>query len=365
MLQDRCRCCVHLAVTACIRRVRAIFRKIRVFIPVKEFVKAVLVLSLCAPVAVLADVIHLKNGDRITGEIKEIWDDNVSIEPDYSDEFDVEFEHIAHVESDKAMEVELFDGTKGAYLFEPADEEGNVRLTSAYESIVVALAEVKKTEKIERFDWKANLDVSSNFSRGNTDSQSTNLQWKGSMKIGDHRYSTDLSIAREELNGETTRQRDRLNVSYNYLFHEDWFFAMNLTAERDPVAQLDRRVSVNPSLGYDVFDDADRVLNFQLGAGYASETTAGEDESSANIDWRLDFLWEFMNGDMEFFHNHNLYRNLQGRKNVVFISQTGIRYDITDDIYLNLQANYDYDTEPADGAENDDLTILIGAGLEF
>ena len=326
---------------------------------------ATFLLTLCVSHAILADVVHLKNGDRITGEIKEIWDDNVKIEPVYSDSFDVEFEHIAHVESDKAMEVELFDGTKGAYLIEPADEEGNVRLTSSYESIVVALAEVKKTEKIEKFDWDANLDVSSNFSRGNTNSQATNLQWKGSMKTGDHRYNTDLSIAREELNGERTKQRDRLNVGYNYLFHDDWFFAVNLTAERDPVAQLDRRISVNPALGYDVFDEANRVLNFQLGAGYASETTAGQDESSTNIDWRLNFLWEFMGGDMEFFHNHNIYRNLGGRKNIVAVTQTGIRYDITDDIYLNLQANYDYDSEPAEGAENDDLTFLIGAGMEF
>ena len=161
----------------------------------------------------------------------------------------------------------MFDGTKGAYLIEAVDEEGKVRLTSSYESIEVALADVKKTEKIEKFDWDANLDVSSNFSRGNTNSQSTNLQWKGSMKTGDHRYNTDLSIAREELDGERTKQRDRLNVGYNYLFHEDWFFAVNLTAERDPVAQLDRRVSINPALGYDIFDDADRVLNVQFGAG--------------------------------------------------------------------------------------------------
>ena len=71
----------------------------------RGLVKAILVLFLCAPMPLLADIVHLKNGDRITGEIKEIWDDNITIEPEYSDKFDVEFEHIAHVESDKAMEV--------------------------------------------------------------------------------------------------------------------------------------------------------------------------------------------------------------------------------------------------------------------
>ncbi len=313
----------------------------------------------------IADVVYLKNGDRVTGEIKEIWDDNISIEPEYSDEFDIEFDHIAYVQSDKAMEVELFDGTKGAYLIEKSEAAGKIRLTSSYESIEVAISEVKKTEKIEQFDWKANLDLSSNFSRGNTDSQSTNVQWKGNMKTGDHRFNTDLAISREELDGERTRARDRLNAGYNYLYHEDWFLAVNLTAERDPIAQLDHRLSLSPALGYDVFDDADRVLNFSLGAGYASESNDGEDTSSTNIDWRLNFLWGFMNDDLELFHNHNIYRNVSGRKNTVFNSQTGIRYDITDDIYLNVQANYDYDSDPAEGSENDDLIFLIGAGLEF
>jgi hypothetical protein len=34
-----------------------------------------------------ADVLVLKNGDRITGEISRIWDSEVTIEPEYSDEF--------------------------------------------------------------------------------------------------------------------------------------------------------------------------------------------------------------------------------------------------------------------------------------
>lgn len=317
------------------------------------------------PVQSVADVIHLKNGDRVTGEIKEIWDDEVRIEPEYSDEFGVEFDHIAHIESDEPMEVELFDGTKGAYLIEPSDEDGKVRLVASYSTVDVAISDIKKTEKIEEFDWSGNLDLSSNLSRGTTNSHATTLQWNGRLKFGDHRYSTDLSISREEIEDIKTRSRDRLNLGYNYLFGEDWFFGLNSTIERDPIAQLDRRVAINPALGYDVWDDADKVLNYQFGVGYASEKNDGEDQSSINIDWRLDFLYGFKNGDVELFHNHNIYRNVEGRKNAVFNSQTGIRYDITDDIYINLQVNYDYDSEPADNVENDDLTILIGAGIDL
>jgi hypothetical protein len=44
-------------------------------------------LMLAAPLH--ADVITFDNGDQITGTVKQFWDDEISIEPDYADEFKV------------------------------------------------------------------------------------------------------------------------------------------------------------------------------------------------------------------------------------------------------------------------------------
>ena len=67
-------------------------------------------LSLClAPVA-NAGVLVLKNGDRITGEITAICDDEITIEPTYSDEFDVDLDIVAYIESDREFDIELSDG---------------------------------------------------------------------------------------------------------------------------------------------------------------------------------------------------------------------------------------------------------------
>ena len=54
--------------------------------------------------AAQADVIHLKNGDRITGTIKRIWDDEITIEPEYSDEFNVDLPLVDRIESDRDFE---------------------------------------------------------------------------------------------------------------------------------------------------------------------------------------------------------------------------------------------------------------------
>ncbi len=327
------------------------------------------VISLLCALPATADVIYLKNGDRITGEIKEIWDSNVTIEPEYSNKFDVEFEHIAHIESDEAFEVELLDGREGDFSFAKSSVEGGVRLEASNASIEVALANINKIEEIKDFDWDSKLDLNSNFSRGNTNSQTVNISAETEVIKGQHRYLGDFSYVLETLDSETTKEQTRFHASYNYLFEEgrldNWFFATNVTLERDPVALLDRRLSLNPALGYDVWDYANRTLNFEFGVGYANEETDGEDTSSATIDWRLNFAYDFMGGDLELFHNHHIYRNVSGRKNIVFNTNTGVRYEITDDIYMNVQLDYDYDTEPPDGTDNEDLTFLLGAGIEF
>ena len=76
--------------------------------PLARSLLAALILVL-GPVA-SADVLVLKNGDRITGEIKAIWDNEITIEPSYSDEFDVDAEVVAHIESKRAFDIELSDG---------------------------------------------------------------------------------------------------------------------------------------------------------------------------------------------------------------------------------------------------------------
>ena len=61
------------------------------------------------PGTALADVLFMKNGDRITGDIKRVWDDKLYIESDYADEFPVALDAIARIETDNDFKIELRD----------------------------------------------------------------------------------------------------------------------------------------------------------------------------------------------------------------------------------------------------------------
>ena len=312
-----------------------------------------------------ADVVFLENGDRISGTIKEIWGDILIIEPEYSDPIELDRDVVVGIESNRELAIELDGSKETPYLMSRSLKEGRVVLDAEDTKFDVALDSIKRAEEIKDFDWDIKFDLGSTFSRGNTDSQTTNLQWDGNLIIKDHRIKSDLFISREEVAGEKTKAKDRVNLGYNYFFIDQGFLAVNLAAERDPISLLNSRYSLSPAIGYDFLDNPNRFLHVQLGAGYSSERSNNITSTSTTIDWKLNFYWELLNGDLQFFHDQNLLKNLEGRKNLVFYSQTGFRYEINEDIYLNFQANYDYDSQPAGNAKEEDLTFIIGAGINL
>ncbi len=324
----------------------------------------ILIMMLGAPIR--ADVISMNNGDRISGDVVKITGDRVSIKPIYSAKIDVASKDIAAMETDSHFKLELKSGERGEYQFSGADDIGRAILTGESSDIAVSLADIREVvEEDERLNWDGKVSFAQTLSRGNTNSQVANLNGSFQWRLDNHRTLFDISAIREEKESDRIKELDRLNVSYNWLYNNAWFFAINLTAERNPVALLDYRTSVNPSIGYDVWDEPTITLSMQLGAGYQEEQIANATGTSSLIDWRLRYKQGFRDGVFELFHNHQIHQNLQGRENLVFNSVTGLRYDITDDIYLNIQLRYDIDSEPVRGTDNEDLTFLFGAGIDL
>ena len=327
---------------------------------------ALLLVSVLISVSAQADIVYMKNGDRISGELKEVWDDKITIEPDYTDEFDIDLEDVQSLETDGPFDIELFDEREGEFTLIRSELDGQVTLRGFGEDRTLALTDIKHIEEIEDyFEWDARLDLNSTLSRGDTESWLGVLNAELELKRGDHRTDYDLAMAREEVGNDRVKDSDRLDVSYNFLFSDPWYFAMNITAERDPVARLHRRTSVNPALGYDIFDNPGQQLSVEFGAGFNTEIIADVEQEGTVLDWRLKWERDILNGDIELFHNQNIYKNLDGRENIVIYTETGMRYEITDDIFLNMQLNFKRDSEPASGTRTDDSTFVIGAGIDF
>ncbi len=330
-------------------------------------VTAVSVLLFSASAAAQDEFIIMQNGDRITGEIKQIWDGELTIEPAYADEFAVDVADIAQIESARSFEVELADGSEATVIPSGVDDAGNQRLV--YEdgrTVTLAIGQITELNEIDDyFDWDSRIDASSVVNRGNTTSETIRIVANTNLKVGDHRHIGDLVLADESVNREPTKDQTLLEYNYNWLFRDAVFFGAGASYERDPIRNLERRVIVGSGVGYDFWDDAQRTLSMQGGLGYKSENIDDNNEVNSIAYWSLRFSYDFRGGDLNLFHNQRLDTTLSGRRNSVVKTSTGVRFEITDLMYANLQFVYDYETNPASAAQKKDTSVLAGIGLEF
>ena len=325
----------------------------------------VILLCLLVPAAG-ADVLYLTNGDKITGTIKRIWDNEVTIEPDYADEFQVDLPMVERIESDRDFEIEMPDGSDIVAKMQGVDADGNQVLVTESGSVPVPLGSLREVDEPEDYyDWEVLVDYSLSLSEGNTDALNSRLAGDGMFKHGDHRHLSNLTYIQEEQDNATTKDQTLLSYSYNFLFRDPWFFAANGQFEQDPIRELEHRVTASAGIGRDIWNEPRRFLSLQLGAGFTDEEIGLEKETSTVAAWALRYRQDLFGDDFEVFHNHSIIETVSGRENTIIKTTTGVRYEITDLLYANVSLDWNYESEPAGTAEGTDTLFVVGAGLEF
>ncbi|MDX1376160.1 MAG: DUF481 domain-containing protein [Burkholderiales bacterium] len=319
---------------------------------------------LAAP-ALADDVLIMQNGDRITGKISRIWDGEVTIEPPYAGAIKVSLDKVKTINARRDFEFEMWSGEKFTGQL-GVDAQGNQVLVRDGRETPLALGRVEElAEPQAAFEWSARADVNADSSSGNSDTTNALVQAYGMVRFGEHRHEGNFAYDYQKSDGMVGKNQLDLGYEYNRLFGSHWFFAGTAAYERDPVRELDRRVALGAGLGYQFYDDAYRAFKTSVGPAFVHETLAGETSESGAALWRLNFRHRFYRGKLEYFYRHGYLLYTGGSKNRVFDASTGLRMDIVEDFYSNLQFDYHNETRPARGREDTDTKVILGVGLRL
>jgi putative salt-induced outer membrane protein YdiY len=319
----------------------------------------------CTSLNAQADQVVMKNGDVITGTVNRVADGKVWIQPTYADEFGVAVGEVAKLDAATTFDVELPEHEKITGQFQ-LSADGQQQLLVDGTARPLALADVAQAVAPEPYYTRtSHAEVNATINSGNTDSQNSLIYADTRIKLGEHRHYADISFRRDETDDVKTKEQDLFNYNYNWLFNEPWFMGASFTYERDPIKDLDHRYTAGLLFGRDIFNDAGRFLSINVGAGWSDEELAGVSDSGGVGLWKLFYTQDLVTGKIAAYHDHNITYQFYGNNNMIFKSNTGLRYDIFKDIYLTTSLRYDYETEPAPGASKDDLTFAIGLGAAF
>lgn len=329
---------------------------------------AAMIASLAATQALAADFVLMKNGDRVTGEVKQVWNGEVYIEPEYGDEYAIDLDYVAHVHTEEPFEVDIRIGRRIETVSGRLglSEKGTAAVIGESGEPLYPLAMVDNMQEIEEyFDWSFRTDLAVNISEGNTETSSSRLSVYGAVKLGDHHHEVTLTRDEQRASDDLTKDQSEVMYQDTWTFSDKWFVRGTLSWVSDPIRDLEYRNRLFVGPGYHIFDDSKRRLNFSFGPEYVNEEIAGEKDRSAAFKVMLDYEQKFLSDDLVVFQSSNFTRIFEGRPNKLFQLGAGIRYDVTDDIYLSLQTTYNYESNPAADRKQEDFTYLMGVGMEL
>lgn len=325
-------------------------------------------ISLSAEGLAANDFVIMKNGDRITGEVEKIWNEEVFIEPEYGDTYAIELEYVAYIHTEEEFEVEFVRGRRTETVL------GRLGLDDMGQPVVIVdngartypLKEVDNMLEVEDFfDWEVRSDISVNVASGNTQTNNGRFYAMGRIKLGEHRHKLELTRDGAQAEGETTK--DQTDVYYEDLwtFRDDWFMRGSISWTRDPIRDLDSRSQFYVGPGFHFWDDSKRTLNLSLGPNLLVEQIGEESEQSVSVQTVFRYEQRFLDDDLVLFQQTDLQRVVSGRDNKILNTSTGLRWELPRDIYVNLQVDFDYESNPAEGREKEDVTYLVGVGIEL
>lgn len=318
-----------------------------------------------APLSVLGDTVWLKNGDRLSGEIRVFDGKKLVLQTNYGGAIAIDWKQVATLESDKELLVKEGHSAERARSLS-AGEPGTVVLANGEAPRAVDLAKVETIMRpkplVEDLLFTGNLSIGLEFKEGERDSEDYDVDLRGKARHGRWRHTGEAEFTREF--------RDDLKVTDNWsaeyaldrFLTEQWFWQGRLDYKRDHIEEIREQRTIGTGPGYQFWDNelgAFSLASLVNRSDYKYDTGEREHFYSLAMKWDYNrYLW---GKSVELFSNGEIGRSLSGVADYSLDAELGLRYKVTDWASLNMKAEKDL----VSGAEGDldETRYTIGFGI--
>jgi ribosomal protein L34 len=332
---------------------------------------AALALALVAPPAFAAktDVVILKNGDRVTCEIRELSRGKLQVKTDDIGTLDMEWDKIASVSATAPFDVEDLAGKRYLGSLTPG-APGQVSIRWRDNEATVDLLSIVRIRRLYTSFWErldGSLDAGASYASA---SELFTLDLSGSVGVERPGWEVDLSgnaTFSTQPDVENT-QRANLSITYERRFEDRWFALAQGKLEQNRELGFDLRSSTTAGGGrYLVQTRRDRLL---AGVGMSLNREKPVDgESTTNLEAAAflsydRFSYDFPKVDVTLSLGAFTGLSDSSRQRLEF--EASLKRELVRDFYATLRGYESYDSEPAtEGAPTDDYGVTFALGWSF
>ena len=316
------------------------------------------------------DVLVLRNGDQLTGEIKTLGGGILSFKTDDMSTLEVKWTAVARLVSIHTFEVELVDGRQYWGWLEDSGVDGKLALQGQRERHVFDWNEVVTIGPVNTGFW-ARVDGSTSLGFSYTKGSGVAQGNFGLDALYSARRS-QWSLAAASIVTSQEQQSTSRRVDAALSYHEDvggrWFWTAGGGLQQNDELGLDLRSSVTGGVGRRLIQT--NTSQFSVTGGLAvnrEQPIVGEVQDSAEgvlrVDWRI---FRHVSPKSYLTLSMNLLPSLTQSGRVRSDSDLRYRHELIKDLFFELKFYGSTDSEPLDPlAGNSDFGVVTSIGYSF
>ena len=349
-----------------------------VFDPVARTLSAVLVivLLLCPGASAWAqktDLIYLKNGDRVTGEVKLLERGRLMVKTHSLGTLFVEWSAVDRVVSDKIMQLELADGHRVLGTLSEATDKGVLVAQRDGAAEVLPIDEVVRIDQVmidrsfwQRLDGKIGLGV--NYTKG---SEVAQLYFIGNTRFRKVRSEYQLNWNTILTSNGTGTDSTRGNIGgiYRRYYDNRWFWTGLANIDKNDEIGIDGRVSAGGGGGRVLRQRKTSQISLVGGLVATHESTVSRTEDDTNLEGIFigDLaLFKFATPKTELRTTLTVWPSITDWGRVRGNLDATLGQEVfTADFSLNLTAYLTYDNQPPSGGQKEDYGFITSLNYAF
>jgi len=321
------------------------------------------------------DQVWLKNGDHLTGEIKELQRGVFYFKPAYAlSSIEIDWTRVDRIESVEHFNVVLTTGDtySGTIRKVPESEDpSDFAITDTGMVIKVPRVEVVVIQQQKASLWaqlNGSIDYGFSFVSGNNEVQSSlgaNVAYRGER----NQVSSSLSSSFSGQSETTNTTRESFSADYSRILTQKLFVTGLTTLLSSSQQELDLRTTLGGGVGVTLArtDRTAFVTAFGLVAShekYTTESTLTPSGTTTEALLTMDFS-NFRFKTYSVTSGFRAFPSLSTWGRIRLSSETNVSWEFIKDLYWNLRVYENFDSKPPINAPKNDFGITTGLGWKF
>jgi hypothetical protein len=339
-----------------------------------RFSSAALLLSCLVPAPAAAapkvDVVVLKNGSRVVGEVRSMSKSRLELKTDDMGTLQIEWDNITQITAPEFFEVESLNG--GLYFgsLQPAPGQDALEIVADWGNDQLPFGQVARIQLVKAGFWerfKGSVDAGAGYTSATELAQFT---FDGELRFTRPRFEASAvadAVFTKQPDVEDT-QRSSLTLGYTRIFPNRHRIFAQAKFEQNRELGFDLRSSVVGGWSYLLVQSRRNELLSGVGLSLNREKPV-EGESTTNFELAVglsyaNFAYDFPNTDVQI--GVVGYAGLSQWGRLRLEANASLKRELFSDFFFGLKGYESYDSEPATaGAKKNDWGLSFTLGYSF